>query len=180
MNLLFTDMSDTYESINYSVFIFDPSLVSETLSNEKKEETKKCRFCGRILDESHYKKDAHAISASLGNTKFFCSDECDECNENFGRTLENDVTQFFQVHLLLNQVPKRNGKERHVSGRNFEMQMSNENITIRLIDRLISRCRCRHIFIWAFENLDAICRSFTAYLPHLNLILRKILKHNSP
>lgn len=127
MNLPFTDMYDTCESINYSVIIFDPSLISETLFNERKQGKKRCRFCGRILDESHYKKDAHAISASLGNTKFFCSDECDECNENFGRTWENDVTQFFQVYLLLNQVPKRNGKERHVSGRNFEMQMSNEN-----------------------------------------------------
>ena len=127
MYLLSTNMNGTCKPINYSVFIFDPSLITGELSNEKSKGAKRCRFCGRILDESYFKKDAHAISVSLGNTKFFCPDECDECNEKFGRTLENDVTQFLQIHLLLNQVPKRKGKARHVSGRNFEMQMSNEN-----------------------------------------------------
>lgn len=113
--------------VTYTVRIFDPKRFSGKVFNGQKDAPKRCRFCGRILDVSHFSKEAHAISISLGNTKFICADECDECNERFGKMLENDITNFFQVFLSLYQVPKRKGKERQVSGRYFEMQMSNES-----------------------------------------------------
>lgn len=112
--------------VTYNVRMFDPEKLSGKVFNGQKDGPKRCRFCGRVLDASHFSKEAHAISISLGNTKFICADECDECNEQFGKTLENDITNFFQVFLSIYQVPKRNGKERQVSGRNFEMKMSNE------------------------------------------------------
>lgn len=113
-------------SINYNVLMFDPGKFSGKVINGQKEGQRRCRFCGRILDETHFVKEAHAISIALGNTKFICADECDECNEAFGRRLENDATLFFQVFLSLYQVPKRDGNVRQITGRNFEMQMSNE------------------------------------------------------
>lgn len=113
-------------SIDYKVLIFDPEKFSGKVINGERDGQRRCRFCGRILDEQHFTKEAHAISISLGNTKFICADECDECNEWFGRKLENDVTIFFQIPLSLYLVPKRNGKWRQITGRNFEMQMSNE------------------------------------------------------
>lgn len=115
---------DTASLVNYSVMLFDPGKFSGKVFNGQKDAPKRCRFCGRFLESSHFSKEAHAISISLGNTKFICADECDECNELFGRSLENDITNFFQVFLSLYQVPKRNGKERQVTGRNFEMQTS--------------------------------------------------------
>lgn len=118
------DTADT--SVNYAIRLYDPVKFSGKIYNGQKDAPKRCRFCGRVLDSSHYRKEAHAISISLGNTKFLCADECDECNEQFGKKLENDIANFFQVFLSIYQVPKRNGKERYVSGRNFEMQMSNK------------------------------------------------------
>lgn len=115
-----------YTSANYTIRLFDPVKFPGKLYNGKKDAPKRCRFCGRVLDSSHYSKEAHAISISLGNTKFICADECDECNEQFGRRLENDIINFFQLFLSIYQFPKRNGKERQVSGRNFEMKMSDE------------------------------------------------------
>ncbi len=112
--------------VTYIVRMFDPEKFSGKVFNGQKDAPKRCRFCGRVLDASHFSKEAHAISISLGNTKFICADECDECNESFGRKLENDITNFFQVFLSLYQVPKRNGKERQVTGRNFEMQTSSK------------------------------------------------------
>lgn len=113
-------------SIDYKVLMFDPEKFPGKVINGKKDGQRRCRFCGRTLDEQHFTKEAHAISIALGNTKFICADECDECNEKFGRRLENDVTIFFQVFLSLYQVPKRNGKGRQITGRNFEMQWCNE------------------------------------------------------
>lgn len=70
-------------SIDYKVLIFDPEKFSGKVINGERDGQRRCRFCGRILDEQHFTKEAHAISISLGNTKFICADECDECNEWF-------------------------------------------------------------------------------------------------
>lgn len=120
-------MTETDDNaIDYKVLMFDPGKFSGKVINGQKEGQRRCRFCGRILDETHFAKEAHAITIALGNTKFICADECDDCNEAFGRRLENDATLFFQVFLSLYQVPKRDGTVRQITGRNFEMQMSSE------------------------------------------------------
>lgn len=119
-------MGEACNQTNYAALVFDPDKFTGKVFIGKRNGQRRCRFCGRVLDESHFQKEAHAISVSLGNTKFICADECDECNEDFGRRIENDVVQFFQIYLLLGQVPKRNGKMRQVPGRNFEMYMSDE------------------------------------------------------
>ena len=113
-------------SVKYKVLIFDPAKYTGKVDNGTSKGFRRCRFCGRVLDENHFLKEAHAISVSLGNTIFICADECDECNESFGKRLENDITNFFQVFLTIYLIPKRNGKERKVTGRNFEMGASND------------------------------------------------------
>ena len=136
--------------INYIVSIFDPGKFSGKIFNGKKDAPKRCRFCGRILDSYHYTKEAHAISISLGNTKFICADECDECNEQFGLKLENDITNFFQVFLSIYQVPKRDGKDRQVSGRNFEMQSSGKPYPFSELPLIRF-----HMHDWKDENTSA-------------------------
>ena len=85
-------MCDTVNTINYKVLKYDPSVSSGKVFNGITSGERRCRFCGRVLCETHFQKVAHAISVSLGNKKFICADECDECNEKFGQSLENDVT----------------------------------------------------------------------------------------
>lgn len=121
-------MGSTEEKmVSYKYLCFDHSKFTEKIFNGNPNATKRCRFCGKILDSSHYTKEAHAISVSLGNTKFFCADECDSCNAWFGRYLESDVVNFFQVSLSLYRVSKRNGDDRVIAGRNFDMTMSDNN-----------------------------------------------------
>ena len=145
-------MSETDNtSVDYKVLMFDPEKFPGKVINGKKDGQRRCRFCGRILDEAYFAKEAHAISISLGNTKFICADECDECNERFGRRLENDVTAFFQVFLSLYQVPKRNGKERQITGRNFEMQWSNGSYPFS--DRSLLQIHARN---WKNENIPDV------------------------
>lgn len=113
--------------VDYSVRLYDPAKFSGKVYNGTRSGIRRCRFCGRILDATHFTKEAHAISVSLGNNKFICADECNDCNEKFGRKLENDITYFFQVFLSIYYVPKRNGEGRKINGRNFEMQMSDKS-----------------------------------------------------
>jgi len=49
-----------------------------------------CRFCERRSPEVTFKLDAHAIPESLGNKSLLLSYECDTCNQEFGKGIEND------------------------------------------------------------------------------------------
>lgn len=50
-----------------------------------------CRFCGRKPPDVTFRKVAHAIPEALGNKSIESAYECDECNEGFGRGIENDL-----------------------------------------------------------------------------------------
>lgn len=87
------DTSDT--SVKYTIRLFDLVKSSRKIYIGQKDAPKRCRFCGKVMDSSHFSKEAYTISISLENTKFICADECNECNEQFGNRLENDITNFF-------------------------------------------------------------------------------------
>ena len=50
-----------------------------------------CRFCGGSSPEVSFQQEAHAIPEALGNKTLFTSYECDNCNQKFGRGIENDL-----------------------------------------------------------------------------------------
>ncbi len=60
-----------------------------------------CRYCGKRMPETTFKKDAHTISNSLGNKFFFTNDECDECNIKFGAGIEQEFIRFVSVYRTL-------------------------------------------------------------------------------
>ena len=68
-----------------------------------------CRFCGRSMPNVSFNQKAHAISESLGNKGLICREECDDCNQRFNQTIEQDITRFFQFFLILNGVKGKNG-----------------------------------------------------------------------
>ena len=61
------------------------------------------------MPNATFKQKAHAISESLGNKGLICREECDDCNQRFNQTIEQDVTRFFQFFLILNGVKGKNG-----------------------------------------------------------------------
>ncbi len=61
---------------------------------------RKCRFCGRTEKNAKQqifgpKDNSHAISYFLGNEKIFCLEECKECNNKFGKTIEIDLAEYY-------------------------------------------------------------------------------------
>ncbi|MFJ5453020.1 hypothetical protein ACIPT4_08235 [Pectobacterium jejuense] len=100
---------------------------SKSLGNKKKKigesfkAKRVCRFCNNtrhteLTQKGSYKKEAHAISESLGNKKIILNEECDACNEFFSVGIENDIdlylkfyTTFFKTKTKDNKIPKIKG-----------------------------------------------------------------------
>lgn len=60
-----------------------------------------CRYCGKRMPETTFKKDAHTISNCLGNIFFFTNDECDECNTKFGAGIEQEFVNYISIYRTL-------------------------------------------------------------------------------
>ena len=100
---------DYFEN-NYEI-IFGANF-NETLQLDDRtdnQELKKCRFCKAVENDGihTFNKEAHAISRCLGNKKIVSTYECDDCNSNFGMTIENDLSSFFSVARALFPIEGR-------------------------------------------------------------------------
>lgn len=85
-----------------------------------------CRFCHGHDVEGEKKsifgtpKNSHAISYFLGNDRLFCLEECKECNEKFGRTIETDLANYYNYYRAAEGRKSREGKDLTAKGFNFE------------------------------------------------------------
>jgi len=83
---------------------------SEKITDLKPKEERICRFCGLNYSQTTFKKEAHIISAHLGN-KYLVSDfECDKCNKFFGDNYENDLAAFLGMSRTILGVKNRDNK----------------------------------------------------------------------
>lgn len=102
-----------------------------TYIGEPDKRIRKCRFCGKSHPEVKFKKKAHAISESLGNTKLFNNEECDNCNHNFGITIEQDFFNHLSVYYYTFH-PKGKGGLRKFNGETFSIDNKGDRkITIK-------------------------------------------------
>ncbi len=70
---------------------------------------KVCRFCGREEPEVSFNKIAHAFPECIGNHTLATNFECDECNDFFGKTIENDYGRFFEMYHSLMHIRSKKG-----------------------------------------------------------------------
>lgn len=68
-----------------------------------------CRFCGKGEGEVTFKKIAHAFPQSIGNSALASNYECDDCNQFFGNTIENEYANFFSLYHSIMKVNGKNG-----------------------------------------------------------------------
>jgi transcriptional regulator with XRE-family HTH domain len=59
-----------------------------------------CRFCHRPASETSFKKVAHVIPTALGNDHLKSAQECDECNEYFGKETEPSLIGMLDVQRV--------------------------------------------------------------------------------
>ena len=72
-----------------------------------------CRYCGRSKPEVKFKKEAHSVPELLGNKNLISYDECDACNTQFGKTIENDLAAMLNLPLIFSSEPGKKTSKKH-------------------------------------------------------------------
>lgn len=121
---LFGELKDSYE-----ISIFDESTKHKIGEPDKSKRV--CRYCNERSPKVSFKKMAHSISEALGNKKIITNDECDICNENFGKGIENDLILFLTPYRIFFKVKGKKGVPKF-KGKNFEIK-NEETITIDIL-----------------------------------------------
>lgn len=81
-----------------------------TLIGPKNKSERICRWCGKtVANNATFYKKGHAISESLGNKNIILCDECDKCNESFGRSIEEAAATYFSFENTLFGISGKNG-----------------------------------------------------------------------
>lgn len=73
---------------------------------------KKCWFCGKDESETKFTEIAHVFPECIGNSVLASYFECDECNQFFGNTLENEYAKFFNFYHSIMQIKGKKGKSK--------------------------------------------------------------------
>lgn len=72
-------------------------------------ENRVCRFCGKTTPEVQFRKDAHAVSEMLGNKSLFTAYECDTCNGDFGKGIEQDLGNWSKPMRTMARIRGKSG-----------------------------------------------------------------------
>lgn len=80
--------------------------------------SRSCRYCG-ATDDGRFKKVAHALPEAIGNKCLISLDECDECNDFFGRTMDEHLANYLGIHRTVQQIRGKSGVPKYgVPGKN--------------------------------------------------------------
>lgn len=91
-----------------------------------------CRFCNKgIVDGVTFKTKAHAISEALGNKNLILCEECDQCNDKFGKTIEPDIINFFSLYRTMFKVKGKNGLK-DFKGKLFHVTRTEKGLEVNI------------------------------------------------
>lgn len=88
-----------------------------------------CRFCGKDVSQTTFRKKAHSISKSLGNNLIVTNDECDICNNDFGKLVEGDLAEYVGVFRSMAGLRGYNGIP-HIKGDNFDIKQEDGHVKL--------------------------------------------------
>lgn len=110
-NKLQKDFDNTLGNVTKKYFLkaFDSSRKNV---GERIKEKRICRFCSNginTIKKVTFDNKAHVIPEALGNKGLITYEECDECNIKFGKTIEKDLINFFDIFRVFYGVNGKNG-----------------------------------------------------------------------
>ncbi|MCI9275849.1 MAG: HNH endonuclease, partial [Clostridia bacterium] len=82
---------------NNRYFIKNYQIVMTTIGFENQQticindNNETCRFCGRTKSEVKFNNKSHAIPEAFGNKQVITKNECNECNQKYANSIENDL-----------------------------------------------------------------------------------------
>lgn len=80
----------------------DEELKKEVHGNNIPKAQRKCIFCGS--NTAKFNKIAHAVSETVGNKSLVSHFECDDCNEEFGKKLEDNLGKYMLPYKIITQI----------------------------------------------------------------------------
>lgn len=89
-----------------SFFAFGPGSEHIYLGDKAKQA---CRYCGRTSPEVRFNKLAHAIPDQVGNDWLFDYEECDTCNADFAKRIEDDFGKWTLPWRSLGRIKGKKG-----------------------------------------------------------------------
>lgn len=89
---------DQYELVSAGIYGSGPKKIIGD------RERKKCRFCGRLSNETTYSNEAHAIPEFLGNHQLILANECDICNKHVSEYLEDHLDKYTKPFRTIAQI----------------------------------------------------------------------------
>lgn len=111
-----------FEDYNISQFIH--AKIGESLKDKRV-----CRFCGKRMPDTKFEKVAHIVPDSLGGSRnLICYEECDTCNEEFGKGVESNLFKWFEFRRSVNGVSKKSGGIPKGYGRNYVIEDGKINV----------------------------------------------------
>jgi HNH endonuclease len=70
---------------------------------------RKCRFCDQGSPQVGFHELAHALPDFLGNRSIISLNECDDCNDYFGKGCEDNLSKATMLHRTLAGIPRKKG-----------------------------------------------------------------------
>lgn len=107
-----------------------------------------CRYCNKKVGEVTFNKVAHTISEGFGNKHIITNDECDECNEYFGKYVEPDLIEYLDPFRVFFGVQGKKGVIHHKYGENYEIIREDDGtlkINITLTDEEIAAGKAENL-----------------------------------
>lgn len=95
---------DNYDAVHYE------NGKKQIKIGEPDKKKRKCRYCEKMMPEVTFSKVAHTISEGLGNKSIITNDECDCCNEDLGRDIEQDLIVYLSPLRTFMSITGKNGK----------------------------------------------------------------------
>lgn len=137
-----------------------------------------CRFCGKRVPETSYKLKAHTISEALGNKLIVTNDECDICNGEFGRGIEQDLINYIQPLLTFFGVNGKNGIPKIKDAKeSFSIENAKDNNQSKIEIKLQQKENSSDEQ-WTFkEDEESMSLSFSGKPVNIQNVYRAIVKY---
>jgi hypothetical protein len=79
------------------------------LCDHEEEADRRCRFCGLGDPPAKFEELAHGLPDFLGNLSIISMNECDGCNDYFGKGCEDHLSKATMLHRTLAGIPRKKG-----------------------------------------------------------------------
>lgn len=68
-----------------------------------------CRYCRKSSPSTMFKTIAHTFPQFIGNKTLISYDECDSCNDIFGKNIDVDFARYLGIENTIAQIPGKRG-----------------------------------------------------------------------